>query len=74
MAQARRRAGAQYFRTPRDTIKDFLQILAVLEQHPDHSWADLLTTQPTTAGAPEAPAEPAGQGDEDENELKEFRL
>lgn len=34
--------GAQYFRTPRNVIKAFVQLLAVLEQNPEVTWQELL--------------------------------
>lgn len=34
--------GSAYFRTPRNTIKAFLNMLSLLEQHPDKKWEDLL--------------------------------
>lgn len=37
------RVGAAYFQTPRNTIKAFLGMLAVLEQNPGTSWEDLLS-------------------------------
>lgn len=36
------RIGDAYFRTPRNTIKGFLDLLAVLEQNPGLSWANLI--------------------------------
>jgi len=36
------RIGDAYFRTPRNTIKEFVNFLAVLEQNPGASWANLL--------------------------------
>lgn len=38
------RLGDAYFRTPRNTIKGFLDLLAVLEQNPDHDWRQLVGT------------------------------
>lgn len=35
--------GDAYFRTPRNTIKAFVDMLAVLEQNPNIDWKDLLT-------------------------------
>ncbi len=35
--------GAAYFRTPRNTIKEFLGMLAVLEQHPHLQWSELIS-------------------------------
>lgn len=37
------RIGDAYFRTPRTTIKAFLDFLAVLEQNPQFNWQQLLT-------------------------------
>lgn len=34
--------GEAYFRTPRNTIKAFIDLLAVLEQNPDMNWQTLL--------------------------------
>ena len=36
------RVGDAYFRTPRTTIKEFVNLLAVLEQNPDVEWSDLI--------------------------------
>ena len=36
------RIGDSYFRTPRNTIKGFLDLLAVLEQNPGLQWKDLI--------------------------------
>lgn len=36
------RIGESYFRTPRNTIKAFVQLLAVLEQNPGADWQSLL--------------------------------
>ncbi|HZK93233.1 MAG TPA: ATP-binding protein [Prolixibacteraceae bacterium] len=34
--------GDSYFRTPRNTIKEFLNLLSILEQHPDMMWSDII--------------------------------
>lgn len=36
------RIGDCYFRTPRNTIKGFLDLLSILEQHPDVKWSDII--------------------------------
>ncbi len=36
------RIGDAYFRTPRTTIKEFVNLLSVLEQNPTATWTDLL--------------------------------
>lgn len=42
MDHCSRRIGEAYFRTPRNTIKAFVQFLAVLEQNPTLRWPDLI--------------------------------
>ena len=42
MEHCNRRIGEAYFRTPRNTIKAFVQFLSVLEQNPGTDWRDLL--------------------------------
>jgi hypothetical protein len=64
------RIGDAYFRTPRETIRGFLDLLAMLEQHPDLTWSALvdavdLTVLPDPSGMPR----PA-----DDDELSSFRL
>lgn len=36
------RVGEAYFRTPRNTVKAFVDLLAILEQNPQAKWQDLL--------------------------------
>jgi hypothetical protein len=42
LAHCRSRIGDAYFRTPRNTIKAFLDLLAVLEQNPGADWRGLV--------------------------------
>jgi P-loop Domain of unknown function (DUF2791) len=42
MTHCNENVGEAYFRTPRNTIKAFVQLLAVLEQNPGTSWRDLI--------------------------------
>ena len=42
MQHCRTRVGDAYFRTPRTTIREFLNLLAVLEQNPGQDWQSLL--------------------------------
>ena len=42
MAHCSSRVGDEYFRTPRTTIKEFVNLLAVLEQNPGTNWAALI--------------------------------
>jgi hypothetical protein len=42
MEHCRERIGDAYFRTPRNTIKEFVNFLSTLDQNPGASWSDLL--------------------------------
>lgn len=70
MRHCAERIGDAYFRTPRETIRGFLDLLAMLEQHPDLTWSALigavdLTVRPDSSDLP-TPA--------DDDELTSFRL
>lgn len=43
------RMGAAYFQTPRDTIKDFIGLLNILDQNPQADWRALVGSISTTA-------------------------
>ena len=47
------RIGEAYFRTPRTTVKAFVQLLSVLEQNPGTSWEERLGKVQVAADAPE---------------------
>lgn len=42
MEHCARRVGDAYFRTPRTTIKEFVSLLAILEQNPGAAWTDFI--------------------------------
>lgn len=42
LAHCSNRIGEAYFRTPRNTIKAFVDLLAVLEQNTDLRWSQLI--------------------------------
>lgn len=44
MARCSQKLGEAYFRTPRNTIKAFIDLLSVLEQNAESRWHDLLDT------------------------------
>lgn len=60
-----RRIGDASFRTPRETVKGFLDLLAMLDQHPELDWRILLDQVDLT---------PAGPDDGSTDELASFRL
>ena len=36
--------GESYFRTPRTTIKSFIDLLSILEQYPNYKWSDIISS------------------------------
>jgi len=88
MEYCSRRIGDAYFRTPRNSIKAFIQLLQVLEQNPTAGWRDLLGAVEIDLDV-ELLAEPApvpgngtverrplrdGSQDGDDDELARFRI
>ncbi len=75
------RMGAAYFQTPRETIKDFISLLSVLDQNPGADWKKLISSIATTADdvqtqepallAPEEEEQIIAAADED---LAQFKL
>lgn len=74
MQHCHRRLGESYFRTPRSTIKEFVNLLAILEQNPTAKWSDLVgkleLKEDAEAGLPGAEPESGSTDDE----LTSFRL
>lgn len=69
MAHCNGRIGEAYFRTPRNTIKAFVQLLAVLEQNPGTDWRRLI-------GEVEVANDEGGveDGTDEDDELATLRL
>ena len=42
LAHCSKRIGDAYFKTPRNTIKAFVDLLAILEQNPEFHWEQLM--------------------------------
>jgi len=88
MAHCSARIGDAYFRTPRNTIKGFLDLLAVLEQNPQLTWNDLVARVPIATESnpdlePLSPVEDGASPDlvgaappatDDDDDLASFRL
>jgi hypothetical protein len=78
MEHCYKRIGEAYFRTPRTTIKAFINLLAILEQNPGASWKELLgkiEVQKDVGGASKIIDKPNGLGSEvDDDELSQFKL
>lgn len=86
MEYCERKIGNAYFRTPRNTVTAFVNLLAILEQNPGADWRDLLGTMdiaPDTgedlselvddAAASDGPTAAGGTADDDDA-LTAFRL
>ncbi len=70
LADCNRRMGSAYFQTPRETVRDFVGLLNVLEQNPGTDWNELVAAIKTTAPASD---DEHGDGDGDDG-LASFRL
>lgn len=64
LEDCQRRMGAAYFQTPRDTVKDFVGLLNVLEQNPEARWHDLLGQIKTSSVSTQDANETVGGNDE----------
>lgn len=67
------RMGAAYFQTPRDTVKDFVGLLNVIEQNPGADWRALIKGIKTTAASEVDPSVAAAANDPDD-ELATLKL
>ena len=70
MQHCSKRLGESYFRTPRTTITSFIDLLAILDAHPEVPWTSLIEghdVEPDRGGDLEKMAE-------DDDELASFRL
>lgn len=81
-----KKVGESYFRTPRNTIRGFVNLLSILEQHPEVKWSDLINRtaitveeNPDEQPLPEDAEEendisPVSQCNESDDDLTSFRL
>jgi len=78
MEHCHKRIGEAYFRTPRTTIKAFINLLAILEQNPSANWKELLgqvDIQKDEVGVSEKSDKPLELGSEkSDDELSGFKL
>lgn len=75
MKHCSERVGASYFQTPRNTIKSFVHLMAVLEQNPGADWRTLLkdvAIEEDRGGAPEIDVPDVNPGKSDD--LASFTL
>lgn len=74
MAHCHERIGAAYFQTPRNAIKEFVNLLAILEQNPGQDWQRLIGAIAIDEECPQPVAPPAAPGASPDDELSHFTL
>lgn len=77
MAHCSDRIGEAYFRTPRNTVTAFVDLLSVLEQNPGVEWHDLIRRTDVAPDAGDDMSdldESTGARPDNDDELKSFRL
>jgi P-loop Domain of unknown function (DUF2791) len=76
MDHCNKRIGEAYFRTPRTTVKAFVQLLSVLEQNPNANWEERLGKVQIAADAPDlgAQEEPDPKQSGGDDELTSLRI
>ncbi|WP_186394102.1 ATP-binding protein [Stappia sp. TSB10GB4] len=74
MAHCSQRIGEAYFRTPRSTIKAFVQLLAVLDQNPGTDWRSLLGDIELASDADDGYGDEGNSGAGTDDELSSLRL
>ncbi|HEY4238643.1 MAG TPA: ATP-binding protein [Kofleriaceae bacterium] len=71
---SRRTLGADYFRTPRETVVRFVGLLNLLEQDPAHDWRAALGGVSAVTVAPSASAEASADPPPPDDDLVTFKL
>lgn len=77
MDHCNKRIGEAYFRTPRTTVKAFVQLLFVLEQNPGSRWQDLLggiSIVPDQGGGQDKAVDAGSESGNSDNELTNLRI
>ncbi len=72
LEMCQQRMGAAFFQTPRDTVKDFVGLLQVLQQNPETSWRDLIDAKKAEAYVPLT--EPTVSPSPIDDDLATFRI
>lgn len=74
MEHCNKRIGEAYFRTPRNTIKAFVQFLSVLEQNSDARWQSLISDIPLVPDVEDQPHDPGSATEVADDELTNLRI
>lgn len=63
MEESLRRAGAKEFATPRDLVREFINLLNLLAQYPDRTWQDIVKGIPaSTSSGDQSPGPTSASG------------
>ena len=73
LASCAQRMGAAYFQTPRETIKDWIGLLNVVQQNPSADWRQLIGEIKTVAAPQIDPSVATATADSDDD-LTSFKL
>ena len=73
LASCAQRMGAAYFQTPRETVKDWVGLLNVVQQNPSADWRQLIGEIKTVA-APQVDPSVAAASPEADDDLASFKL
>lgn len=73
MDHCNKRIGEAYFKTPRNTVKAFVQFLVVLEQNPTARWQNLISDIPLVPDVEEL-SQSEGADEGSDNELTNLRI
>lgn len=79
MNHCAQQVGDRFYRNPRETVKQFTQFLAILDQNPELEWQELIDEVELEEDRGPEELQPVGAGDEEEptdgdDELTEFEL
>ena len=74
MQHCSKRIGDAYFRTPRNTVKAFVNLLSVIEQNPGADWQQLVGGVEIDGDRADGPDQGLSIDDSADDELATFRL
>ncbi len=66
--------GAEYFKTPRDSVKSFVQFLSVLEQNPGTNWKNLIEATEIEVSIDSELEDPGEDEQGQDDDLASFKL
>jgi len=76
MEETLRRMGAREFTTPRELVREFVNLLNLLVQYPDKSWQEIVMglPAPNESASAEIPNSPQADNDDPLNRFNDFKV